>query len=333
MPVILGLGELLWDDFPDGRRPGGAAANFAYHAGLLDADVGVISRVGDDQDGRDLIAEIELAEVDPVLVQTDPIHPTGVSSIELDEGQPSYMIHPAAWDHIEVTTDTIDTVAGADAICFGTLAQRHADSRAAIQAYVKAAAEGGAVVVFDVNLRQDYYDADVLRESLKYATIVKLNDGEVTIVGELLGLPTEPSAFAAALKSEFDVQTVCITRGADGCLLFEGDETVDVSGTEIELVDAVGAGDAFTAALVVSTLEGFPLEARGEIANAVGALVASSAGAMPDIRPGTRSHVRRRRGRGLNRSMSFVLSNASTRSTCRRHAHGRRSTGIGVPGT
>ena len=144
MPIILGLGELLWDDFPDGRRPGGAPANFAYHAGLLDADVGVISRVGDDQAGRDLIAEIDLAEVDPgSSVQTDSEHPTGVVSVALENGQPSYTIHPAAWDHIEATEDTIDTAAGADAICFGTLAQRHPDSRAAIQACVRAAAEGG----------------------------------------------------------------------------------------------------------------------------------------------------------------------------------------------
>lgn len=284
MPVILGLGELLWDDFPDGRRPGGAPANFAYHAGLLDADVGIISRVGDDQAGRDLIAEIELAEVDPVLVQTDPAHPTGVVSVELDNGQPSYTIHPAAWDHIEATQDIIDTVAGADAVCFGTLAQRHADSRSAIQTCIQAAAKSGTLVVFDVNLRQTFYGRDVLEPSLKAASIVKLNGDEVVVVGELLGLPTDPHKFAACLQEQFGVSCVCITRGGDGCLLLEGSETADIPGVEIELVDAVGAGDAFTAALVVSTLEGFPLDARGEIANAVGALVASRAGAMPDIR-------------------------------------------------
>ena len=119
---------------------------------------------------------------------------------------------------------------------------------------------------------------------MQYANIVKLNESEVTVVGDLLDLPTEPAAFAKKLQSDFDVRCVCVTRGGDGCLLFEGDETVDIAGAEIELVDAVGAGDSFTAALVVSTLEGFPLEARGEIANAVGALVASRAGAMPDIR-------------------------------------------------
>lgn len=284
MAVVLGIGELLWDDFPDGRRPGGAPANVAYHAGLLDADVGVVSRVGDDQDGRDLIAEIDMAEVDPVLVQTDSDHPTGVVSVDLVDGQPSYTIHPAAWDHIEATVDTLDTVAAADAICFGTLAQRHEDSRAAIQACLKAAAEGTPLVVYDVNLRQDFFDAELIRTSLRYADIVKLNEGEVTTIGELLGLTTEPAGFAAALQENFDVQCVCVTRGGDGCVLFDADETVDIPGTEIELVDAVGAGDAFTAALIVSTLEGFPLEARGEIANAVGALVASRAGAMPDIR-------------------------------------------------
>lgn len=285
MPVILGIGELLWDDFPDGRRPGGAPANFAFHAGLFDADVGVISRVGDDQSGRDLIAEIELAEVDPVLVQTDANHPTGVVSVELENGQPSYAIHPAAWDHIDATEDAIDTAAGADAICFGTLAQREDESRAAIQTLVKVASEGGALVVFDVNLRQDFYDAEVIRTSLQYADIVKLNGDEVTVVGGLLGLPTDPAEFAAALQSKFDARCVCVTRGANGCILFENDEVADIPGSEIDLVDAVGAGDSFTAALTVSTLEGMPLEVRGEIANAVGGLVASRAGAMPDIRP------------------------------------------------
>ena len=283
MPTVIGLGELLWDEFPDGRRPGGAPANVAYHAGLLDADAWVATRVGDDQAGRDLRDEIEVAGLDVDLIQTDPKHPTGVVEVTLEDGQPSYEIHAAAWDHIEATPRLLDAARQADAVCFGTLAQRHDDSRQAIGAVLDAA--DNALKVFDVNLRQDFYDADILRASLRRADVVKLNGDEVREVGGLLSLPTEAAEFAGRVRADFGVATVCVTLGEDGCALYEGEETARVERVEVDLVDAVGAGDAFTAALIVSTLAGYDLQTRGEIANAVGALVASRAGAMPDIRP------------------------------------------------
>ena len=283
MARVIGMGELLWDNFPDGRQPGGAPGNVAYHAGLLDADAAVLTSVGDDQDGRDLFTEVEAAGLDTCLIQTNPGHPTGVVEVTLTDGQPEYEIAAAAWDHITFNEAVLDELRAADAVCFGTLAQRHEDSRATIQACL-AAAEN-ALKVFDVNLRQDFYSAEVISVSLHQADVVKLNGDEVATVSELLGLPGDHTEFAAALGKTFGVRTVCITRGGDGCILYEGGETADIEGVDVELVDAVGAGDAFTAALIVTTLEGYELAARGEIANAVGALVATRRGAMPDIRP------------------------------------------------
>ena len=283
MARILGIGEMLWDEFPDGRRPGGAAANFAYHAGLLDAEAAVITRVGDDQDGRDLVAEMEAAGLDTSLIQTDPEHPTGVVNVTLQDGQPEYDIAAAAWDHIEATPEVLSACESADAVCFSSLAQRNESSKAAILQCVAAAEK--ALKVFDVNLRQDFYSAEILEESLKLTDVVKLNGDEVKVIAGMFGLPNGPAEFAAAAAERFGLKTVCVTRGGDGCLLWENGETADVEGIDVELVDAVGAGDAFTAALIVTTLEGYDLATRGEIANAVGALVASFAGAMPDIRP------------------------------------------------
>ena len=283
MPTVIGLGELLWDEFPDGRRAGGAPANVAYHAGLLDADSLVATRLGDDQSGRDLFAEMEAAGLDTSLIQTDPQHPTGVVKVTLTDGQPEYEIAPAAWDHIEATDDLMAAAETADAVCFGSLAQREAKSRETIHRVLDAAET--ALKVYDVNLRQDFYSDEVLRRSLEKADVVKLNGDEVGVIAKALSLPEDPAAFAGELMKQFEVTCVCVTLGEDGCQLFEGDRSVRVERVEIELEDAVGAGDAFTAALIVTTLAGYDLEARGEIANAIGALVASRPGAMPDIRP------------------------------------------------
>ena len=210
MAIVLGIGELLWDEFPDGRRPGGAPANVAYHAGLLDADSAIVTRVGDDQDGRDLYAEIEAAGLDTSLIQTDPKHPTGVVHVTLKDGQPEYDIAAAAWDHIEATPQLLDECRGADAVCFGSLAQRNEQSRNAIRECLRAAEN--AFKMFDVNLRQDFYSADVIEQSLQLADAVKLNGSEVRTIAGLLGLPEEPTEFAEAAAKRFALKMVC---GAD----------------------------------------------------------------------------------------------------------------------
>ena len=276
--TLIGLGEMLWDEFPDGRRPGGAPANVAYHATMVGLRGSIASRVGRDQDGDILVEQVRQHGVDVSLVQTDQEHPTGRVTVDLEEGQPSYTIHPAAWDYLEPTDELIAAAADAGAIAFGTLAQRNTESQKTIAACLEAAP---GLRVYDVNLRQHFYDKDTLTRSLRLAHIVKLNTEERMVIAKLLELPSGDD-FAAAVRDQFDISVVCLTHGSDGCELF-GDSRVRVGSEPIQVADAVGAGDSFTAALTFARLSDWPLEESARFANAVGGLVASERGAMPSV--------------------------------------------------
>lgn len=284
-PLVIGLGEVLWDIFPDERKPGGAPANVAFQASQLGLAGAVASRVGTDPLGDELIAFLAEKSLNTSLIQRDPNHPTGQVTIDLsDEGHPDYVIHEdAAWDYLEPQTQLLDAAGQAAAVCFGTLAQRSPVSRETIHA-VLAACGDDCLIVYDVNLRQQWYQRGWIERSLQQASIVKLNREEAEILGQLLGLASsDPQAFADHIRGEFGVDLVCITRAEQGCLLIGPSETVDVPGRRVEVVDAVGAGDAFTAALIASRLWDWPLQRGGEFANAVGGLVASRSGAMPPL--------------------------------------------------
>lgn len=284
-PTVIGLGELLWDEFPDSRRPGGAPANVAYHAAQLGGDGRIASRVGMDPAGDELLEFLRSCGLPVDLVQRDPLHGTGRVSVALSAaGQPEFTIHTdVAWDFLEATPELLAAAAGADAICFGTLAQRSTGSRSAIQQCL-ARVRPGAEIVFDVNLRQQWYERETIERSLDAATIVKLNDAELRLLAAMFDIPeSEPAACADALRQAFGIRELIVTRGAEGCLVCAPGLVVDVPGTPVRVVDAVGAGDAFTAAYVTSRLQGWPVEAAARYANRIGGLVASRAGAMPDI--------------------------------------------------
>jgi len=284
-PLVVGLGELLWDLFPSGRKPGGAPANVAFQAGQLGARGAVASRVGADELGAEIVAYLGERGLDLSALQRDPVHPTGRVTVDVsDQSHPRYVIHEhVAWDFIAADPALLQLTRVADAICFGSLAQRSPVSRDAIHQAL-AAARSDCLIVFDVNLRQDWWDIDGIVQSLRRAQIVKLNHDELAILAPVMGAPSEPDSFARRIQREYGVRTVCITRAEHGCLLFSGDENVDLPGINVQVVDAVGAGDAFSAALIIATLNDWPLRSAGELANRVGALVASRPGAMPDIR-------------------------------------------------
>ena len=289
-PAVIGLGELLWDEFPDGaggttRRPGGAPANVAFQCHQLGLTGRVASRVGDDEAGRELTAFLADKGLPTDLIQTDPTLPTGRVTVTHGAGGPEYVIHePVAWDALDATADLHAAIAGAAALCFGTLAQRGLAGRTAIRSAV-AGRPQSVRAVFDVNLRQEFYTADLLRESLKLANVLKLNDAEVPVVGGLLGLPVEPGAFLGAAVDRWRLDAACVTRGADGCLIrTAGGEPVAAPSDPVAVADTVGAGDAFTAGLIFALLRGADAEKCGRFANAVGGLVASRDGAMPELR-------------------------------------------------
>jgi fructokinase len=286
--TIVGLGELLWDLLPSGKQLGGAPANFAYITNLL-GDVGIpASRVGRDPLGDEAIQRLAQLGLSAAYVQQDTIHSTGTVKVEVDSsGQPRFDISaPVAWDSLQWTPAWQQLAQQADAVCYGSLAQRSPQSRAAIRKFLEAT-RPEAVRIFDVNLRQDFYTAQVLAESMQLATIVKLNHEELPVIMRLLECENRGEAASAQqLLALYDLQLVCLTRGNRGSLLLSAEEYNEHPGFRVKIADTVGAGDAFTAALINGYLRGTSLAHINETANRVGAWVASQAGATPTLKPG-----------------------------------------------
>ena len=185
-PIVVGIGELLWDMLPSGKKAGGAPINFVYHASCLGAEGYAISAVGDDELGKEIVDELDKNHIQH-LIEKVP-YPTGTVQVELREGIPTYTIHErVAWDHISPTSDAIDLAEKADAICFGTLAQRSRQSRETIQA-ISSFAPKDAYRLLDINLRQRYYDKELIEESLYLANVLKVNDEEFNVLRDLFGL-------------------------------------------------------------------------------------------------------------------------------------------------
>jgi len=283
---LIGLGEILWDLLPAGRQLGGAPANFAYHANALGARAQIISRVGADQDGIDILNRIRSLRVDGRLIQIDGQSPTGTVSVELSEdGQPRYIIHEnVAWDQIAATQEARAAVAEADAVCFGTLAQRGKNSQAAIQELVSLA-NPRALLILDINLRQHYYSEEIIEQSLRAANVLKVNDAELPVVSELLSLQGDVRDQLGELAQKFDLRLVACTRGARGSLLLGQGFWSENAGFHTEVADTIGAGDSFTAAMAIGLLQGWDLETINARANRVASFVASQPGGTPDLPP------------------------------------------------
>lgn len=284
--IVIGLGELLWDCFEDSRRPGGAPANVAFQANQLGLTGIVCSRVGRDPGGQELIDFLASQGLSTDAIQIDESLPTGWVTVDSTESSnPQYTIHEnVAWDALAMSPLWRGLFESASAVCFGSLAQRSETSRITIQALLKSV-PSDCLRVFDVNLRQQYFNRAIIEQSLHNCEVLKLNDHEVPVVAELLaGTATSPRDFAQDVLQRFPVRIVCVTLGAKGCVLFSGEDAVEVPGTPVEVSDSVGAGDAFSAGLIFGLLNQFTLDETGRFANRVGGLVASRAGAMPDLR-------------------------------------------------
>ncbi len=279
---IVGLGELLWDLLPGGASLGGAPANFAYITRLLRQSAIVASRLGRDSLGQQALQRMQELGLAGDHVQIDSDHPTGTVKVEINaQGQARFEIaHPVAWDFLEWTSTWRQLARQADAVCFGSLAQRSIQSRTTIRSFLNAATR--AIKVFDVNLRQSYYSLEVISESMKLADIVKVNDEELPKIMALHGFEQEDARSSAhRLLDLYHLDLICITRGARGSLLVREDAVNEHPGFRVKVVDTVGSGDAFTAALVHEYLKGSSLEAMNEAANRMGAWVASRPGGMP----------------------------------------------------
>jgi fructokinase len=305
---VVGLGEVLWDLLPTGPQLGGAPVNFAYHASRLGARVRVVTRIGKDDYGRETIRRLREIGLPDSTIQLDDAAPTGTAAVTLSaDGVAHFSIQEnVAWDHINATTESLAIAQAADAICFGSLAQRGQPSRYAVQEIV-AAAPRDALRVFDVNLRQPYYSREVVERSLHLANVLKLNEDELPILAAMFDLPSPTETRIERIAQMFRLQVVALTRGANGSLLYQqcegqsrssgGGPLPDPNGAErlphtrwsdcatrpVKVVDTVGAGDSFTAALVLGLLQNMDLDEVNTLANDVARYVCSQAGATPTL--------------------------------------------------
>ncbi|HEY1068477.1 MAG TPA: carbohydrate kinase [Pirellulales bacterium] len=286
-PVVLALGEVLWDLFPDGERFGGAPANFACHAALLGADVAIASAVGDDARGRAAMDSLTRYGVDVKLVQTIEGAATGTVGITLDRnGKPTFIIHTnAAWDQVGWASELESLARNADAVYFGTLGQRSPDARETIRRTLDVARRAGVRRILDVNLRAPFYDPAMIRESIHQASLLKLSDDELPIVCDACGFPTVRAIGATLerLRTAYQLDCVAMTRGAEGAVLASSEGIAEQPGVPTIVRDTVGAGDSFTAAFLLGRLRSAPDEENLRNACEVAARVCAHDGAVPNM--------------------------------------------------
>ena len=284
MGTVFGIGEVLWDLLPSGPQLGGAPTNFAFHVAGLGIPAGVVTRVGQDAYGDAIRTRFSEMRLPGELIQADSTLPTGTVSVTLSPaGVPDYTIHePAAWDRLAATPEALSAMETAAAVCFGSLAQRSGEARQAIQRLVTATPRA-AWRIFDVNLRQHYYDRAVVEASLELANVLKLNEDEMPLVTDLIGVTGDLERRMEQLAARFQLRVVVVTRGDAGSLLLSGRRWSRKPACAVDVQDSVGAGDAFTAALCVGLLRGIDLDIINEVANQVAAVVCTSRGATPSL--------------------------------------------------
>jgi fructokinase len=280
----LAFGEILYDIIDGDEYLGGAPLNLAAHLSRCGIETAYVSRVGDDERGRRALGEMLGLEIRNDFMQIDSRHPTGTVDVVLSAGgQPAYTINEnVAYDHIEPMENASVIIAYAPrVVCFGTLVQRSEKSRKSLYAILDRLP--GIEMLYDVNLRQAFYDRAWIERSLWYATIVKLNDKEVGVLGQLLfGKELELEAFAERLAEQWELKAVLLTLGAEGCHVFAEGSHTRCGGKKIEVADTVGSGDAFSAGFLLGYLQGKTAAEAAQTGNALGAYVASMRGAIPE---------------------------------------------------
>jgi fructokinase len=283
-PVIVGLGEILWDLLPGGKQLGGAPANFAYHARTLGAQAYPVSAVGDDDLGHEIIDRLTALDLDPRYVAVVPGRPTGTVDVHLDDkGRPQFVIHEnTAWDAIPFTDELATLAARADAVCFGTLGQRSPASRDTIRRFLEAT-KPDCLHAFDINLRQSYFDAEIIDTLLATADVVKLNNEELPVVAAMLEIDASGSDVFEYLLDRYGLRLIALTSGSRGSVLHAPGRRSEHPGRNVQVADTVGAGDAFTAATVIGLLKHHDLERINAFANTLAAHVCTKSGATPPI--------------------------------------------------
>lgn len=280
--IVVGLGEILWDVFPERKVLGGAPANFAYHVSQFGFNGYTVSAIGEDLLGKEILSNLEDKKLNYLLETTD--YPTGTVQVTLNKsGVPQYEIcENVAWDNIPFTVRTENLAKNTQTVCFGSLAQRSAVSRETIRKFIAAMPED-SLKIFDINLRLDYYTKEVIEESLQMANMMKINDEEVVKVATLFGWAGEEQDICRRLLNEYNLDILILTKGTDGSFVFTPRQTSYQPTPKIHVADTVDAGDSFTAAFVAAYLHGERIEDAHQLAVEVSAYVCLQHGAMPKL--------------------------------------------------
>ena len=279
---IVGLGEILWDVFPERKVLGGAPANFAYHISQFGFDGCAVSAIGTDPLGTELLDSLAQRQLNHLIEKTD--FPTGMVKVSIDNwGVPCYEIcEDAAWDNIPFTPAIAEIAKETQVVCFGSLAQRHEVSRATIHAFLDAMPKD-SLKIFDINLRLHYYTKEVIEKSLERADILKINDEEVVKIAQLFGWNLSEKEVCKRLLSMYNLDILILTKGTKGSWVLTPKEESFLATPKISIADTVGAGDSFTAAFIASHLHGRCLSDSHQLAVEVSAYVCQQHGAMPRL--------------------------------------------------
>lgn len=281
--LIVGMGEALWDMLPEGKKIGGAPANFAYHTSQFGLNSSVVSAIGDDKLGNEVL-EIFNDKQLSYNIQKVP-YPTGTVIVELDDnGIPKYTIkEEVAWDNIPFTNELEDMAKRTKAVSFGSLAQRSAVSRETINRFIDSMPTDNEVLkIFDVNLRQDFYSKEILCNSLAKCNILKINDEELGTVSRMFGYPEiDMQNKCWILLAKYNLKMLILTCGVNGSYVFRPGEISFVETPVIDVIDTVGAGDSFTATFVAAIIKGHSIKEAHKLAVEVSAYVCTQNGAMP----------------------------------------------------
>ncbi|NDW10969.1 carbohydrate kinase [Dysgonomonas sp. 520] len=280
--VIVGLGEILWDVFPDRKVLGGAPANFAYHISQFGFNGYAVSAIGEDLLGKEILSSLENKKLNYLIETTD--YPTGTVEVTLNKsGVPQYEIcENVAWDNIPFTARTENLAKSTQTVCFGSLAQRSDVSRETIRKFL-AVMPKDSLKIFDINLRLNYYTKEIIDESLQMANMMKINDEEVLKIADLFGWDDNEQRVCKRLLEEYNLDILILTKGTDGSFVFTPSLTSYQPTPKVHVADTVGAGDSFTAAFVAAYLHGERIEDAHQLAVEVSAYVCLQHGAMPKL--------------------------------------------------
>ncbi len=280
---IVGLGEALWDCLPEGKKLGGAPANFAYHAGQFGFDTLAVSALGEDALGEETIAALEEHRLSYLMPRIP--YPTGTVQVTLDEqGIPTYNIREGvAWDNIPFTPEIEQVARNCQAVCFGSLAQRSVVSRETIAKFLDST-PADCVKIFDINLRQSFFTKEIIEASMRRCNILKINDEELVVVSRMFGLPDlDEEKRCKQLIQEYNLDILVLTCGTNGSYVFTAGKSYYQPTPKVEVADTVGAGDSFTGSFCAAILKGKPIHEAHALAVKVSAFVCTQNGAMPPL--------------------------------------------------